>query len=133
MPAPSRAISESAEASPAAPQSCSDSTSPRLDELDRDLDQLLAGERVADLHGRPLVGVVLAELLAREHRRAADPVASRRRAVEDDEVARPLRLRRLEARGSTIPTHIALTRQLPAYASWKTVAPPTFATPTELP
>ena len=28
MPAPSPAISESAEASPAAPQSCSDSTSP---------------------------------------------------------------------------------------------------------
>jgi hypothetical protein len=50
MPAPSRAISESAEASPAAPQSCSDSTRPPLDELDRDLDQLLAGERIADLH-----------------------------------------------------------------------------------
>ena len=31
------------------------------------------------------------------------------------------------------PTHIALTRQLPAYASWKTVAPPTFGTPTQLP
>ena len=61
---------------------------PRLDELDRDLDQLLAGERIADLDGRPLVGVVLAELLAREHGGAADPVAAGRRAVEDDEVAR---------------------------------------------
>ena len=71
---------------------------PGLDELDRDLDQLLARERVADLHRRPLVGIVLAELLAREHRRAADPVASRRRAVEDDEIAGPLRLRRLQAR-----------------------------------
>ena len=33
----------------------------------------------------PLVGVVLAELLAREHGGAADPVAAGRRAVEDDE------------------------------------------------
>ncbi len=66
---------------------------PALGQLDRDLDQLLAGERVADLDGRPLVGVVLAELLAREHARAADPVAARGRAVEDDEVADPGRLR----------------------------------------
>ena len=58
-----------------------------LDELDRDLDQLLAHERVADLDGGPLVGVVLAELLAREHRRAPDPVTPGRGPVEDDEVA----------------------------------------------
>ena len=60
----------------------------RLDELDGDLDQLLAHERVADLHRRPLVGVVLAELLAREHGGAADSVAAGGGAVEDDEVAR---------------------------------------------
>ena len=48
---------------------------PTLDELDRDLDQPLAGERVADLDGRPLVGGLVAELLAREHRRA--PIPSR--------------------------------------------------------
>ena len=68
---------------------------PALDELDRDLDQPLAGERVADLHRGPLLGVVLAELGAREHRGAADPVAPGRRAVEDDERAC---LRRLRAR-----------------------------------
>ena len=61
---------------------------PRLDELDRDLDQLLAEEGIADLDGRPLVGVVLAQLLAREHGGASDPVPSGGRAVEDDEVAR---------------------------------------------
>ena len=71
---------------------------PRLDELDGDLDQLLARERIADLHGRPLVRVVLAELLAREHGRAADPVAAGGRAVEHDEVARAGRLRRLQPR-----------------------------------
>ena len=60
----------------------------RLDELERDLDQLLAGERVADLDGRTLVGVVLAQLGAREHRGAADAVAPGRRAVEDDDAAR---------------------------------------------
>ena len=61
---------------------------PALDELDGDLDQPLARERVADLHGRPLVGRLLAELGTREHGGAADPVAARRRAVEDDERAR---------------------------------------------
>ena len=58
-----------------------------LDELDGGLDQLLAGERVADLHGGALLGRLLAELLAREHGCAADPVAAGRRAVEDDERA----------------------------------------------
>ncbi len=74
-----------------------------LDELGRDLDQLLAVERVADLDRRPLLGVVLAELLAGEHARAADPVAARRGAVEDDDVPRPLRARRLDAVGREEP------------------------------
>ena len=64
-----------------------------LDELGRHLDQPLAGERVADLDGRPLVGVVLAELGAREHRRPADPVAAGRGAVEHEERPRGGRLR----------------------------------------
>src|SRR5207237_8692466 len=62
-----------------------------LDELDRGLDQLLAGERVADLDGGPLVVRALAELPAREHAGAADPVAAGRGAEEQDEVARPVR------------------------------------------
>ena len=74
-----------------------------LDELGRDLDQLLAVERVADLDRGPLLGIVLAELLAGEHARAADPVAARRGAVEDDEVPRPLRARRLDAVGRQEP------------------------------
>jgi hypothetical protein len=53
-----------------------------FDELERRLDQLLARERVADLHRRPLVRVVLAELRAREHRCSADAVASGRCAEE---------------------------------------------------
>ena len=76
---------------------------PGLDELDRDLDQLLARERVADLDGGTLVGVVLAELLAREHRGAADPVAAGGRAVEDDEVARPGRAGPRDAVGGQEP------------------------------
>ena len=66
---------------------------PGLDELERGLDQLLAGERVADLDRRPLLGVALAELLAREHGGAADPVAAGGRAVEDEQVAGPARAR----------------------------------------
>ena len=88
MPAPSDAISASAEASPAAPQSCSDSTRPRSTSSRLASISFLPGERIADLHARPLVGVVLAELLRREHRRAADAVAAGRRAVEHDELAR---------------------------------------------
>ena len=66
---------------------------PRRDELDGRLDELLPRERIADLDRRPLLRRVLVELLAREHGRAADPVAARRRAVEDDELARDGRLR----------------------------------------
>ena len=72
---------------------------PALDELDGDLDQALPGERVADLHRGALVGVALPELGAREHGRAADPVAPGRRAVEDDERALTGRLRAGEPRG----------------------------------
>ena len=106
---------------------------PALDELERHLDQLLARERVADLHGRPLVGVVLAELLAREHASAADPVAAGRRAVEDDRVARGRAPARVTRSVGSRPTHIALTRQLSRYASSKRVSPPTVGTPTQLP
>jgi hypothetical protein len=59
---------------------------PALDELERDLDQLLPRERVADLHRRAFLGVVVAELGAREHRRPADAVPPCRRAEEDDGV-----------------------------------------------
>ncbi len=58
-----------------------------LDELEARLDELVAGERVADLHRWALVRVLLAELLAREHARAADPVASGGRSEEEDDVA----------------------------------------------
>ncbi len=58
---------------------------PTLDELDRHLDQALAREGIADLDGGPLVCGFLAELLAREHRRAADAVAARGGAVEDEQ------------------------------------------------
>ena len=64
-----------------------------LDELERGVDQLLAGERVADLNRRALLGSAFAELLAREHRGTADPVAPRRRAVEDEDVAGAASLR----------------------------------------
>ena len=74
-----------------------------LDELGRDLDQLLAVERVADLDRRPLLGVILAELLAGEHARAADAVSPGRGPVEDDDVPRPLRAGRLDAVGRQEP------------------------------
>ena len=95
MPA-SRAISDRDDASPAAPQSWSDSTSPRSTSSPERLDQLLAGERVADLDGRPLLGAALGQVLAGQHAGAADAVAAGRRAVEDDRVAGPSRARARE-------------------------------------
>ena len=83
-----------------------------LDELDARLDQLLAGERVADLDRRALVRILFAQLLAREHRGAADAVAAGRRAVEDDEVAGARAFALVTRSLGRIPTHIALTRQL---------------------
>ena len=62
-----------------------------LHELEAGLDQLLPGERIADLNGRPLVLVLVGELLAGEDARPADAVASGRRTEEDDEVAGPRR------------------------------------------
>ena len=61
---------------------------PALDELDGHLDQALARERVTDLDGGPLVGRLVAELLAREHRGTADPVPAGGGAEEDEERAR---------------------------------------------
>ena len=76
---------------------------PALDELDRGLDQLLAHERIADLHRRALLGRLVVELLAREHRRPADPVAPRRRPVQEDRVARRRRLRACQPVGRQQP------------------------------
>ena len=74
-----------------------------LDELEAGLDHLLAGERIADLDGRPLVLVGVGELLARQHAGAADSVAAGRGAVEDDQVARPRRLGPSDALGREEP------------------------------
>ncbi len=73
-----------------------------LDEIERDLDQRLAAERVADLDGGPLLVGAL-EILAREHRGAADPVAAGECAVEDDQVSRPGRLGAQHALGRQQP------------------------------
>ena len=70
-----------------------------LDELEARLDQLLAGERVADLHRGALVRVFLSELLAGEHARSADAVPAGRRPVEEDDVAGAARLRLQDALG----------------------------------
>ncbi len=66
---------------------------PALGQLETCLDQLLARERIADLNGRPLVGVFLAKLLTGENARAADPVPARRGSVEDEQAAGQRRLR----------------------------------------
>ena len=89
MPTPPlAAISEVEDARPAAPRSCTRDDQPARGQLERALDQLLARERVADLHARPLVLVALVEVLRGQHARPADAVAPGRGAEEHDEVAR---------------------------------------------
>ena len=70
---------------------------PAVEQVERALDQLLAGERVADLHARPLVRRALVEALRGQHGGAADAVAAGLRPVEHDQVARAggLRARQL--------------------------------------
>ena len=104
-----------------------------LDEIERHLDQRLAAERVADLHRRALLVGAL-EVLAREHGRAADPVAAGQRAVEHEQVSRCRSPSRCSTRSvGSRPTHIAFTSGFAAYASSKTVSPPTFGMPVQLP
>ena len=100
------------ERGPTAPQSCSDSTSPDSTSSTETSISFLPMEGVADLHRRPLVGVVLAELLAREHGGAADPVPAGGGAVEDDEVAGPVAPARAIWSAGRSPTHIAFTSTL---------------------
>ena len=98
-PAPSRAISASEEASPAAPQSWSDSTSPRsTSSSEASISFLPVNGSPTCTEGR-FSADALAELLAREHGGAADPVAAGRRAVEDEHVAGPARARARDALG----------------------------------
>ena len=131
---PLAAISADEEVSPAAPRSCSATSSPCVEQLQRALEQLLLLERVADLHRRALVGVRVAELGAGQHRRAADPVAPRARAEQHDARCRRRRRRDLISLSVSIsPTHIALTRQFCSYGPSKYSSPPTVATPIELP
>jgi hypothetical protein len=77
-----------------------------FDELERGFDQLLARERVTDLDGRTLVPGLLAQLRAREHGGATDPVAAGRSAVEDDVCA---------DRGRACPRHSIRGQQADAH------------------
>ena len=103
MPPPPRAISASEDASPAAPQSWSEttrsrSTSSRLDSIS-----------FLPVNGSPiwtdgrLSASSSPELLAGEHAGAADAVAAGRRAVEEDDVPGPARLRLEHALGGQEP------------------------------
>src|SRR5439155_21398933 len=58
-----------------------------LDELERRLDQLLARERIANLHRGPLL-VSVGQVLTGEDARSPDPVPAGRRPEQEDGVAR---------------------------------------------
>ncbi len=71
-----------------------------LHELERALDQPLAGERVADLHAGPLLGVALVDVLRGQHAGAADAVAPGARAEQHHDVARARRRARVCSRSA---------------------------------
>ena len=112
-PMPARAAdSLTAHVMPAPPRSCSPSSRPELDQLERRLDQQLLGERVADLHARARRLADVVERRAREHAHAADAVAAGRRAVEHHERAGVRGERRARSRARRPrrgPTHITST------------------------
>ncbi len=60
---------------------------PGVVHLEARLDEQLLGERVADLHARPLGGAALVERRAGQHAHAADAVATGLGAEQDDHVA----------------------------------------------
>ncbi len=97
-PIPSRAISDSDDASPAAPQSCSETTSPCSTRSSDTSISALPRNGIADLNGRALLVRAL-EILRSEHRGATDTVAPGQRPVEDERVADALRLRGEDAFG----------------------------------
>ena len=112
---PRAAISADDDVSPAAPMSWMATMCAAADQLEARLEQQLLGERIADLHARPLGVARRGEVLRRE-RRAVNAVASRARADGDDRIADALRRRRESARPRAgAPTHIALTSGLPSY------------------
>ncbi len=82
---PLAAISLAALVRPAAPRSCRATKQPRRAELEAAVHQLALGERVAHLHRRALV-LVLVQLGRRQHAGAADAVAAG--AVADQHQAR---------------------------------------------
>ena len=87
MPSPPLpAISTEEEVSPAAPMSWIATIASLCHQFEAGLDQQFLGERVADLHGRPLLLGIGAEL-GRGHRRAVDAVAPGLGADIDDRVA----------------------------------------------
>ncbi len=84
---PLAAVSDAAHDSPAAPRSWTPTASLRSEQFEARLDQPLLLERIADLHRRPLGLAPRVETSRGEHARAADPVASRRRAEQHRQVA----------------------------------------------
>ncbi len=132
-PAPSDAISDRAEASPAAPQSCSDSTSP---DSTRSTETSIS---FLPVKGSPTctVGRLSASSSPSSWLASTDapPMPSRPVVApySTTMLPGPAAFADCSRPASRIPTHMALTRQLPRYASSKTAAPPTVGTPTQFP
>ena len=132
-PAPPRAISASAEASPAAPQSWSDSTSPlSTSSSEASISFLPVNGSPTCTEGRFSSEPSPSSWLASTE---APPIPSRPVVAPKRTSAFPVpcACARVTRSAGRSPTHIAFTRQLPPYASSKTASPPTFGTPTQFP
>ena len=91
MPMPAfAAVSDAAHDRPGRAEVLHADREPALEQLEARLDQPLLLERVADLHRRPLLLRARLEAGRREHARAADAVATGRRAEQHREVAGPV-------------------------------------------
>ena len=129
----SLAISDSDEASPAAPQSCSDSTSPRsTSSSDASISFLPVNGSPTCTDGRLSASSAASSALASTD---APPIPSRPVVAPYSTTAWPAvrAFARVTRSLGSSPTHIAFTSTLSRYASSKRVSPPTFGTPTQFP
>ena len=133
IPEPPRAISASDDASPAAPQSCSDSTRPRS------TSSRLTSASFLPVNGSPIWTVGRLSASSSPSSALASTLAP---PMPSRPVVAPKRTTALPARppaavctrsAGSRPTHIAFTRQLSRYAGSKVVVPPTVGMPIELP
>ena len=130
---PAAAISPADDVSPAAPRSCSDTSSPLLSSSRQHSRTFFSS------NGSPICTVgrfdSSSSSSSADASTDAPPIPSRPvdAPISTTALPTPAAAARTMSSWRAIPTHIALTRQLDSYGASKAISPPTVATPIEFP